>query len=96
VTTFRELTVAERSLADALDRYTGAVDDGGRAYDDSDDDLSEEERELAEQFEAFMRKPPSGEDEAAAERAFLRNYTGLGAEGVSLALRLDSLTGLRP
>lgn len=89
-------TSGQQALADDLDRLTGLERDGGeRKY--GDDDMSDEERSLAEQFDQLMAKPTSREDEEAADRRARRDYSQFDtADAVSLAMKLDALTGIRP
>ena len=65
------------------------------AEDGDDDGLTPEERALADELDRYMKKP-SRENENRADRRARRDYTNHDAEGVSLALKLDSLTGVRP
>ena len=58
--------------------------------------MTDEERSLADELDAYMAKPSSREDQAAADRRRSRDYTNLDSEGVSLAMRLDRLTNVRP
>ena len=81
-----------------FDAYLGVAPSASdtRQLAEEADDLTAEERELAQELDRYMKKPARGDDDAA-DRAFRRDYTGLGsADAVSLALRLDSLTGVRP
>ena len=91
-------TADQQRLADEFDRYTGVAPSarGGRnlADEEDDDGLSDAERGLAEHLDRATKLVADDED-AADSRS--RDYTGLGdRDAVTLALTLDSLTGVRP
>ena len=92
-TTWQPWTPTHQALADELDRLTGVAPSASaeRNLAEEDDDLSPEERVLADELDRYMKRP-SREDEDRADRLARRDYTNLDAEGVSLALRLDQLT----